>query len=70
MSIKVSRLKKFNPSMSVPGKGTVEIPVGMERAQGGRDKHNARHFANAMSPFMGKANSVDDQYTGGGEDSR
>ncbi len=70
MGIKITKLKKRDNSPSVPGDGSVEIPLGMERAQGGRDRHNARHYANAMSPFFGGAKSVASQTEGEGGDGR
>ncbi len=68
--IKVSKLRKYNPSMSVPGDGKVEVPVGVSNQQGERDSRNARHYAGVMAPFGGSAKSADHQYSEKGKDGR
>lgn len=63
--INISRLRKYDVSMDVPGRGNVEIPKGMDDMGGlgnGRNTRNARHFANVMGVFGGNADSVDYQY--------
>ncbi len=70
MAIKISRLKKYNPSMSVPGNGKVERPLGAGNQQGGRDSRSARHYADAMDAFGGGASDAGYQYSNKGEDSR
>lgn len=70
MSIKISRLKKYNPSMKVPGNGEVERPVGVGDQQGGRDTRSARHFAEPMKVFGGDAVDGGFQYTEKGKDGR
>ncbi len=64
-SIRTKKLKSYNPSMNVPGKGKVERPLGMDNMGGldsGRASRNARHFADVMGPYGGDAESVDSQY--------
>lgn len=63
--ISVRKMRKYSPSMDVPGRGDVEIPKNMTTMGGlgdGRNVRNARHFANVMDPFCGGADSVDYQY--------
>ena len=63
--ISVRKLRRYSPSMDVPGRGDVEIPKDMTTMGGlgdGRNVRNARHFANVMDPFGGHADSVDYQY--------
>ncbi len=65
--ISVRKMRKYGPSMNVPGRGDVEIPKNMDSMGGlgnGRSVRNARHFANVMDPFCGSGDSVDYQYTG------
>ncbi len=65
MSIKISRLRPAKPSMEVPGRGEVEIPLNMDHTiRGGR--RNARHFANAMDGVGGRAHDTGFQYDGNG----
>lgn len=66
--ISVRKLRRYAPSMDVPGRGDVEIPKNMDSMGGlgtGRAERNARHFANVMDAFGGPADSVDYQYQKG-----
>ncbi len=60
MGIKVTKLRKYNPSMKAPGNGEVEVPMNMDHTQRGGER-NARHYANAMK-FGGTAKPVRSQY--------
>lgn len=69
-SIVLGKLRKYDPSMDVPGKGEVEIPLNMNDmsglAENGRASRNARLFGNVMEAFGGNGNnSVDFQYQKG-----
>ncbi len=57
MAIKITKLRPANPSMSVPGNGSVEIPMNMEHTQRG-GRRNAREFANAMDGIGGRGKAV------------
>lgn len=61
-SITIRGMRKYAPSMKVPGDGKVETPLKRFDNLGGA--RSAAHFADAMSSIGGRAVPVDSQYKG------
>ena len=51
--VEVSRLRRYGPSMTVPGEGTTTVPQGNGTARDGRQERSAVRHADASGRMVG-----------------